>query len=74
MPGADALALLAEVGVALAGFTAIAIALGRRAGAPLSRAQYQRVSNLLTLSLGAALFAVAHETRIVQLSLGGGKE
>jgi hypothetical protein len=50
----DTLAIFAEVAVALAGFSGIVIAFGRRSLGSLSRLEIRRLSNLFILS-GAAL-------------------
>jgi hypothetical protein len=58
MPGAENLRVIAEVGIAIAGFSGVVVALGRRAAGRESAAwQLGRLWMLLIQSLGATLFA-----------------
>ena len=58
MTGAENLRVIAEVGIAIAGFSGVVVALGRRAAGQESAAwQVGRLWMLLMQSLGATLFA-----------------
>lgn len=71
MQGGEALSTIAEVGLGLAGFTGILVALGR-SGTAFSRPEVLRLLLLLVSSLGAvflALFPVAlHESGVDDLA------
>ena len=54
MPEAENLHMVAEVGIALAGFSAVVVALGRRSGGPFKAG---RLWLLLAQALGAVIFA-----------------
>jgi hypothetical protein len=53
----DTLSIFAEVAIALAGFSGIVIAFGRRSIGSLSTLEFRRLSNLFTLSGMALLFS-----------------
>ena len=58
MPEAENLRIIAEVGIAIAGFSGVVVAMGRRAGRHQDAAwQVGRLWMLLIQSLGASLFA-----------------
>jgi hypothetical protein len=54
----DTLAIFAEVAIALAGFSGIVIAFGRRSIGSLSTLEFRRLSNLFTLSGMVLLFSL----------------
>lgn len=62
----DTLAILAEVSVALAGFSGIVVAFGRRTQKPLSKLEIRRLFNLFTLS-GTALILSLLSTAILHV-------
>ena len=57
MEGVDVLETIAEVSIAFAGFTSVVAVLGRRAGGDWSEVDLFRLSQMLTSSLSALLFA-----------------
>ena len=57
MEATEVLTLIAEIGIALAGFTAVVTVVGRPPG-PLSALEAFRLSQLLALSLGAVALAL----------------
>jgi hypothetical protein len=54
----ESLLVFGEIGVALAGFSGITVAIGRRAQGHWDEADRQRLQDLLIASLGAACFAI----------------
>lgn len=57
MEATEVLTLIAEIGIALAGFTGVVIVVGRPPG-PLTALESFRLSQLLSLSLGAVVLAL----------------
>jgi len=58
LPSTDVLSLLAELAIAIAGFSGIVAVFGRRSAGEWTSAEGARLAGLLTLSLTAALFSV----------------